>query len=141
MKILYEITDSSKQNFFSLALYEINDNIEKRANEWFNKTFLEPKDYIPNELLVANLKMDINYLLSKAIWLIKLSESLGYVSDAKRFIEMTYDIYTKDENGYRLLVRNRLYCGYTNKLLTESEANAREKKIKKTMQKLWNEIK
>ncbi len=142
MKPLYNLTDKSKETFFSLSIYDILAKIEKQADEWFVDTFLEPKEYIPNELLIRNLKDNLDYLFTEAIWLINLCAALGYeVKDSKRSVKEAYDKYTAKEDGYRYLVHNRRYDVHENKLLTEEESVERQKQINKIMLDMFKELK
>jgi hypothetical protein len=130
MKPLYELNKIDKQNYFNLLVYGLMDKIREKANKWFDKTFINKKPYFNDELLINHLRADLDYIFSEAIWIIELGESQGFdMNTVKRFLQSDYDRYTQDEHGYRFLVENRLYDAYKNILLSDGEANEREKKM------------
>lgn len=131
MKKLTNITHKNKETYFNLLISDILKKIDEEADEWFHETFIDHKDYIPKEILERNLKMNLDYLFSEAIWLIELGESLGFEIDFKCFLESKYKQYTKDEYGYRLLVNDRRYDSLNHRALTKRQATLREKRINK----------
>ena len=141
MKALYEINHKHKETTFNLLVHDVIDEIENKANTWFVETFLEPKDYIPKELLIDSLCSDLDYLFSKAIWLVELGESQGFDLNFKQFLESKYKTYTEKENGYRFLVSHRQYDAHNNILLTKRQATAREKRMNKIAMDILMSIK
>jgi predicted nucleic-acid-binding protein len=141
MKALYNITDKSKETAFNSFIFDVLEDIEKKANDWFRETFLEPKDYISKDVLIENLRDDLDYLFTKAIWLIEMGESKGFDMDSKQFVESAYKTYTEKENGYRFLVNHRQYDAHNNALLTKRQATAREKRTNKIAMDILMSIK
>lgn len=139
MKPLYNIADNQKQTYFNLCVLEILDKIDERTDEWFNDVFIKPK-IVDEACLTANLKQDIDYLLSQAIWLINLGKSLGYVIDAERFVQSKYDTYTASPTGYRMLVHDERYNRHKHKLYTEAQVEKNREKSNKIMRKILGEI-
>ena len=129
MKPLYELNKTNKQTYFNLLVYRLMDQIKEKANKWFEEALKGDIKY-PEEVLIDNLRADLDYIFSEAIWIIELGESQGFdMNTVKGFLQSYYEIYTDSEHGYRFLVENRLYDANKNILLSEDEANERERKI------------
>lgn len=132
MKPLCEFNQRNKETYFNLLVHGLIDEIRDKANEWVNETFISENSPMRNKFLVDNLKRSLDYLFTKAIWLIESAESQGFnMKSAKEFLESDYKKYTENEHGYRLLVTNRLYDYRENRLLSEEEATEREKRVNK----------
>ena len=140
MKPLYNINDKNKQTYFNLCVLEILDKIDERTAEWFKDVFIEPK-IVDEACLTSNLKQDIDYLLSQAIWLINLGKSLGYVIDAEQFVQSKYNTYTESPTGYRMLVQDERYNRHKHKLYTEAQVIKNREKCNKIMRKLLAQMK
>lgn len=121
MKPLYHLTDNMKGTSFNLFLNHVYKKISKEANKWFIETYIEPKDYINNEVLVLNLRDNLNYLFTEVIWLLEIGESLGYNMEFKRFIEEDYKLYTESPDGYKFLVHDERFDRTNNRVYTEEE--------------------
>ena len=133
MKSLYKLTDKNKSTYFSLLIYDLMDKIDKRTEEWFDDVFF--KKIVPEEIYTRNLLMDLDYIFSEGIWIIKLAEKEKLdIKDVKKSFGEKYKTYTK--NGYRMLVHNEKYNSREHRIWTDSEI----KENKERMSKIANEI-
>lgn len=139
MKKLTIFSDKNKKTMYNLFLYSILDKIDSKCEKWFQDTFINEK-IVHDELLVDNLKIDLDYLFTQAIVITEDAEKLGIVLDSIDSLEFLYREYTEKENGYRFLVKNRLYHSIDNRLLTEKEAKEREDRAKKRMMEMLADI-
>jgi hypothetical protein len=129
MKALYELNKIDKQNNFHLFVYRLTDEIRDKANKWFEEALKGDIKY-PEEVLIDNLRADLDYIFSEAIWIIELGESQGFnMDEPKKHLKFYYERYTREEHGYRFLVNNPYYDAYENKLLTEEEVKERYDKM------------
>lgn len=145
MKPLYKLSSQNKSTYFSLCIGKIGQEITKRCDEWFTQVFLEKSIPVTEDILTDNLLLDLNYLFSEAIWLIKLAKKENLdVKDSNRHLQFLYDRYSgKDKlgpNGYRRLVSDKRYNSREHRLWTETEIKNNEKRNNAIMKKLWNEI-
>lgn len=138
MKPLYEITHESKETKFDLFVYDILQEIENLSNKWFEEVFINHKEYIPTEILDYNIIQDLDYLLTEAIWLIELGESLSYKMDSKQFVESTYNSYTTD--GFKTLVTDPRFDIRNNKVFSPDEITQNKKRMNETMKRIISEI-
>ena len=119
MKEIIKITDRQKETFFDLSIYDILDKINIRCNKWVEGVFINI--YVPEEIETSNLKSDLDYLFSEAIWLISLAESFNYKLTSKQFVEDLYNEYMED---FKNLINNSDYNKLENRLYTEEEKEA-----------------
>lgn len=141
MKPLYTLNDTNKETLFNLQVYDVINKIEEKANEWFEETYINKKDYIPSEILLRNFLDNINYMISEGIWWIELGESMGFNMDSKRFLQTMYDHYTGSHHGYRFLVRDPRYDPHNNKVLTQDEMDQRDRNSSEIMNGIIEEMK
>ena len=118
----------SKETLLNLQVYKVLDEIEEKAREWFVETHVDPKPYIPQEILVRNLLDDLDYMISVGLWWVELGESMGFNMDSKRFLESTIETY-RQTNGYMRLVRDERYDPYQNHVRTPEEIKEKQEEI------------
>ena len=141
MKPLYKLTEKNKETKLSLVIYSVLEEIETKANEWFKEVFIEPKDYISSDILTSNLKQDIRYLLTQAIWLVDLSKSQGYNVECERWVESLYKVFTAKPTGYRYLVTDERYNKQKNKVYTPEQVKENKKRSNEIALKILAELK
>ena len=140
MKQLYPITDNDKATAIDLIIYGELDEINKKANEWFDETFINKKEYIDDDILVRNLIDDVEYIFSMAFWWIEVGENMGFDFTSKAFVISNYERYKNNENGYRFLVSDYRYDPYQNKVLTPEEIKERDERMCAEIEKIMNEM-
>lgn len=148
MEGLYPITDRDKATAMELIIYEILDDIEKRANKWFVDAFIERylnKRYVNKKLrfdnlLVDNLISDLEYQFSMAFWWIEVAENMNLNIESKRFVIRKYERFKQNEYGYRFLVSDERYDANTNSFLTEEEIAERKEKVNAELIKILSEM-
>lgn len=140
MKPLYQLNNHNKETLINLQVYAVLDKIEEYANGWFRESFIEVKDYIPQEILLSNLLDNLNYVFSEGIWWVELGESLGYQMESKKFLESRYEMYTRNKSGHRYLVNDRRYDPHQNILLTEEEIQEKEKRAGEIMNEILTDL-
>ena len=141
MKPLYEnFNDKNKETLFNLQVYDVINKIEKHAQEWFVESYIDVKDYIPQDILTSNLKDNLDYLFTEAIWWIELGESFGYNIDSKRFVKTLYDDYTSCEDGYKNIVRDERFCRHENRVYSENEIKENNNRMNEIMCKIIADI-
>lgn len=147
MKSLYKLTDKNKSTYFSLRIHDIGEEITKRSTQWFNEVFFTKSIYIDEETYTNNLLLDLNYMFTQALWLIKLAkkEKLN-VKDAKHHIQNLYNYYSckngfgLKKNGYRMLVNDERYNAFEHRLWTEEEIKINKEKSSAVVKKIWAEL-
>jgi len=139
MKKLTTFNDKNKEAMYNIFLYSVLDKIDAKCEEWFQDTFINEK-IVHDELLVDNLKTDLDYLFTEAIVIIEDAEKLGVRLDSIDALEFLYKTYTEKKDGYRFLVKNRLYHAIDNRLLTEKEAKEREDRCNKRAMEILGNI-
>ena len=140
MEQLYPITDNDKATAIDLIIYEELDKINKKANEWFDETFINKIPYIDDDILVRNLIDDVEYIFSMAFWWIEVGENMGFDFTSKAFVISNYERYKNNENGYRFLVSDYRYDPYQNKVLTPEEIKERDERMCAEIEKIMNEM-
>ena len=140
MEQLYPITDNDKATAIDLIIYGELDEINKKANEWFDETFINKKEYIDDDILVRNLIDDVEYIFSMAFWWIEVGENMGFDFTSKAFVISNYERYKNNENGYRFLVSDYRYDPYQNKVLTPEEIKERDERMCAEIEKIMNEM-
>ncbi len=138
MKPLYELNNEMKETKFDSFVFDILEEIDKLTDKWFDESFINKLDYIPNEVLDHNLCSNLNYLFTEAIWLIELGKSLGYSMDSEQFVQTNYDTYTT--NGFKHLVNDKRYDRVNNKVFTKKEVKEREKRSNELMKKIFDDL-
>lgn len=131
MKPLYTLTDKDRETYFDLLIYDILDKIDTRCKKWVEGVFINI--VVPEEIETDNLKSDLDYLFSEAIWLISLAENFNYNLDSKQFVEGLYLEYTAEKEGFKNLISNSDYNKKEHRLYTEEE-----KKLNREMEILNN---
>jgi hypothetical protein len=138
---MIEFPHRSKNTYFNLLVYKSTNEISERANKWFVDTYIDYKPYIPKEIILRNLLMDLDFLFAEGFWVVEVGESLGLdITDVKETLQRYYERYMSGEHGYQQLVHHRLYDSFNNKLLTEEEADARDERMRKLSIELVEEI-
>ena len=61
MEGMYPLTEENKRVAFNLLIYDRLNDIDRLIDVWFDETFINPKDYISNDLLVENLISSLEY--------------------------------------------------------------------------------
>ncbi len=142
MKPLTEFNHRNQETKLSLMLHEIHDNIHKEVKEWFNNVF-DGKSIKNDKILERNLKMNLDYLFSEAIWFIEFCEKNGYnVEDNKRDLQFWYDVYTSSPTGYKQLLLDtpKYYDIRLNRMISERTYQKRKAKQNAYMREILNEI-
>lgn len=121
-----------------MYIHEVFDGMEKRANEWFNDAHIKGK-IVSDGSDIGALKRDLEYFLTKGLWLVNLAKVLGYdVSDNERYLQNMYNIYTNKNkrNGYRFFVTDERYNPFKNKVYTKKEIGSNAQEQNKYIQSL-----
>lgn len=143
LKPLAKLTAKNKVVMFSLFIYGVRDKIKKRCEE-FVKEYFDENSILQGEakeIYVANLVMDLNYMFTQALWLIKISKRLKIVdASAKKYI--CEDIIDYQEQGWKAIVCRHVpkYNKNENRLYSDKEFNAIREKGNKIAGKMLKEI-
>ena len=138
MKPLYTLTDKNKETYFDLLIYDILDKIDIRCKKWVEGVFINI--VVPEEIETDNLKSDLDYLFSEAIWLISLAENFNYNLDSKQFVESLYSEYTAEKEGFKNLISNSDYNKKEHRLYTEEEKKLNREKANKIAMEILNNL-
>lgn len=138
MKPLYELTDKNKETYFDLLIYDILDKIDIRCKKWIEGVFINI--VVPEEIETNNLKSDLDYLFSEAIWLISLAENFNYKLDSKQFVESLYSEYTAEKEGFKNLISNLDYNKKEHRLYTEEEKKINREKVNKVAMEILSKL-
>ena len=138
MKPLYTLTDKNKETYFDLLIYDILDKIDIRCKKWVEGVFINI--VVPEEIETDNLKSDLDYLFSEAIWLISLAENFNYDLDSKQFVESLYSEYTAEKEGFKNLISNSDYNKKEHRLYTEEEKKLNREKVNKIAMEILNNL-
>ncbi len=138
MEPLYNLTDKNKETSFNAFIYDVIEEIDNATDKWFKDTFINKSDYIVKDVLDSNLCMDLDYLFTKAIWLIELGKALGYNREPEQFVQSYYDTYTT--KGFKHLVNDNRYDRINEKLFTKKQVKENEKRSNDLMMKILKEI-
>ena len=138
MKPLYTLTDKNKETYFDLLIYDILDKIDIRCKKWVEGVFINI--VVPEEIETDNLKSDLDYLFSEAIWLISLAENFNYSLDSKQFVESLYSEYTAEKEGFKNLISNSDYNKKEHRLYTEEEKKLNREKVNKIAMEILNNL-
>ena len=138
MKPLYTLTDKNKETYFDLIIYDILDKIDIRCKKWVEGVFINI--VVPEEIETDNLKSDLDYLFSEAIWLISLAENFNYSLDSKQFVESLYSEYTAEKEGFKNLISNSDYNKKEHRLYTEEEKKLNREKVNKIAMEILNNL-
>lgn len=141
MEGMYPLTEENKRVAFNLLIYDRLNDIDRLTDVWFDETFINPKDYISNDLLVENLISSLEYNFAMAFWWVEVGESLGYTFDSKDSLTWYYERFKNYPNGYRFLVRDERYDPYDHKVLTEEEIADRREKCDEIAMKILEKLK
>lgn len=140
MKPLYKLTEKNKSTYFSLCIGDIGLKITDRCNKWFTDVFINKSSYIGEDVYTDNLLLDLNYMFSQALWLIKLAKREKFdVKDSKSHIEHLYKIYT-GRDGHRGLVTDERYNSLEHRVWTDDEILVNKKRVSEVVQKIWEEL-
>lgn len=140
MKPLYNLSNHNKEVILNGMVYDILKDIDKRTDKWFEEVFSEDSPYKCEEISTRNLLDDIDYMLTKAIWLIEVIEGMGFDCGPKRFVESIYNTYTDETTGYRFIIRNRYYNPFEHRVWTEEELKAQDEELSRISNEVIEEI-
>lgn len=141
LKPLYNLSKQNKATYFSLLISDIHKKIDKVCENWFQEVFIEKKDYVGEDIYTSNLRMDLDYLFSEAIWMIGVAKMLKLdIRDVSSHTTWLYEIYTAKKDGHRDLVLNEAYDKKNHKVFTEEEVAIRKKKSNEIGMAIFKEI-
>ena len=117
-----KVKNISAQEWLPINYIYSNGIIKINKNKYIKILKIIPINY--------NLKSDLDYLFSEAIWLIGLAESFNYKMESKQFLEHKYKDYTSIKEGYKKLMALN-YNIKEHRLYTEEEMKVNRDKSNK----------
>lgn len=113
--------------------------IDERTEEWIDGVFF--KKIVPEEIYTRNLLMDLDYIFSEGIWIIRLAEKEKMdIKDVKKSFGEKYKTYTKKKDGYRMLVHNEKYNSREHRIWTDAEIKKNREQTNKIANEILDEI-
>ena len=129
-----------KSTYFSLRLFDIYKEMDRRCSKWVDDVFVDKKDYLSESLLTSNLKSDLDYFISQLLWIFALATENGFdVKDHEDHIKNIYDVYTKSDDGYKDIIFDNRYNRHKHRLYTEEERNDLNKKMDDLVKEIIDE--
>lgn len=127
MKPIIRLHKKTKETYFQLLLDTIMHEIDEVTKQWVEDLFVQGIS-VSEEEHTEELKQNLNYLFSKGVWIIEMSESFGFEIDTTAFASR-YECFTTVKDGYRLFVAHKYYDCREHRLLNEEERNQKNKEM------------